>query len=320
MTSPVQTRGFDSCDPSAIHAFLAETYGTDLRIRAGDDGYRLVHRSVDAGPFALATIGQTASLDIGVGEIDGLVICRARTARVDRTCDGATHQLAPGEVFLATRPGLPFAVGWHPGEVEVCVLDLAVLAQVATAAPARRPGRIRFTDIAPATAALARQWRTTTTYVRDVVLTNPIASTQPLVIGNAARMLAASALTVFPNTAVTDPTIEDRRDATTATLRRAIAFMDEHADLDITAADIADAAAVSLRAVQLAFRRHLNTTPMAYLRRVRLDRAHHDLLLADPRRDTVSAIASRWGFASHSRFTAWYHASYGVPPRETLSA
>ncbi|MET8121957.1 helix-turn-helix transcriptional regulator [Micromonospora sp. NPDC005189] len=80
------------------------------------------------------------------------------------------------------------------------------------------------------------------------------------------------------------------------------------------------AAGVSLRAVQLAFRRHLGTTPMAYLRRIRLVRAHHDLVRADPGQETVSGIASRWGFASHSRFTARYHASYGVPPRETLHA
>ncbi|GAB3938340.1 helix-turn-helix transcriptional regulator [Micromonospora vulcania] len=215
---------------------------------------------------------------------------------------------------------MPSTLRWQPGAVELCVLDLGVLAQVAAAAPARRPGQIRFTDLGPAATALARQWRNTTSYITDVVLTNPIASAQPLVIGNAARMLAAAALTVFPNTAVTDPTIEDRRDASTATLRRAITFMDEHADRDISAADIANAAAVSVRAVQLAFRRHLGTTPMAYLRRIRLDRAHHDLVRADPHRDTVSAIASRWGFANHSRFTARYHASYGVPPRETLKA
>ncbi|PWR08749.1 AraC family transcriptional regulator [Micromonospora acroterricola] len=316
----MQIQRFDSNDAVATHHFLAATYGTQLRIHGGDKGYRLVHQRVDTGPFALATIDQTACLDIGVGDIAGLVVCRTRTARVARTCDEVTHRFAPGDVFLGTRPDLPFTVRWHPGEVEVCVLDLAVLAQVASTAPARRPGRIRFTDIGPAAAALARQWRNTTTYVSDVVLNNPVASTQPLVIGNAARMLAATALTVFPNTAVSDPTIEDRRDASTSTVRRAIAFMEEHADRDISAADIAGAAAVSLRAVQLAFRRHLGTTPMAYLRRVRLDRAHHDLVRADPRRDTVSAIASRWGFANHSRFTARYQASYGVPPRETLNA
>ncbi|MCO1596944.1 helix-turn-helix transcriptional regulator [Micromonospora sp. RHAY321] len=320
MTSPVQTRGFESRDPAAIHHFLARTYETDVRIRGGDGGYRLAHQRVDAGSFAIAAIGQTGHLDVGVGGIDALVICRNRTAQLERAADGSVHRFGPGDVFLTTRPNRPFEVSWQPGGVELCVLDLAVLAQVATAAPARRPGQIRFTDLGPATAALARQWRNTTRYVSDVVLTNPISSAQPLVIGNAARMLAAAALTVFPNTAVTEPTVQDRRDAGTATLRRAITFMDEHADQDISATDIANAAAVSLRAVQLAFRRHLGTTPMAYLRRIRLDRAHHDLVRADPRRDTVSAIASRWGFANHSRFTARYHASYGVPPRETLNA
>ncbi|MEH1167700.1 helix-turn-helix transcriptional regulator [Micromonospora sp. CPCC 205539] len=319
MTSPLHAQVFESRDPAEIHEFLAATYDPALRLGGGEDGYRLVHRRVDTGPFALATTGQTADLDIRVDDIGGLVVCRTRTARVERACDGSADRFDPGDVFLVTRPHLPGALRWEPGEVEICVLDLAVLAQVATTAPARRPGQIRFTDLGPATPALARQWRNTTRYITDVVLTNPITSAQPLVIGNAARMLAAAALTVFPNTAVTDPTTSDQRDASPATVRRAVAFMDEHADQDITAADIASAAGVSLRAVQLAFRRHLGTTPMAYLRRIRLDRAHHDLVRADPRRDTVSAIASRWGFASHSRFTARYHASYGVPPRETLN-
>ena len=90
-------------------------------------------------------------------------------------------------------------------------------------------------------------------------------------------------------------------------LRRAIGFVDEHADEDITAADIARAAQVTVRAVQLAFRRHL-----------RLDRAHHDLLAADPGRTSVTTIAHRWGFASASRFAASYRKAYGLPPSVTL--
>ncbi|MGW5559699.1 helix-turn-helix transcriptional regulator [Micromonospora sp. NPDC003944] len=317
--SPVQTHNFDSRDPAAIQEFLSATYDPKLRIQSRN-GYRLTHHRVDTGPFAMATTRQTGHLEIGASTLDGLVVGRARTARVDRSCAGSAHRFGPGEVFLVTRPEEPCAVRWHPGDVELCVLDLSVLAQVATTAPARRPGRIQFTELGPASTALARQWRNTTSFVRDVVLTSPAAGAQSLVIGNAARMLAAAALTVFPNTAFTEPTAADRNDATTATLRRAIAFLEEHADRDISAADIAGAAGVSLRAVQLAFRRHLGTTPMAYLRRTRLVRAHHDLIRADPHQETVSAIASRWGFASHSRFTARYHASYGVPPRETLNA
>jgi len=50
--------------------------------------------------------------------------------------------------------------------------------------------------------------------------------------------------------------------------------------------------------LQRAFRQYRDTTPMGYLRRIRLDHAHRELLTADPSRgDTVSAIAARWGFA-----------------------
>ncbi|MGW2627579.1 AraC family transcriptional regulator [Micromonospora taraxaci] len=320
MTSaPVQAHQFDSRDPATIHQFLSRTYDPKLRLQSRS-GYHLSHHGVDAGPFAIATTRQNSHLDIDASTLGGLVVGSTRSARVDRACDGSADRFGPGDVFLVTRPGRPCTVRWQPGEVELCVLDLSVLAQVATTAPARRPGPIRFTDLGPTSAALARQWRDTTSFVSAVVLNSPAASTRPLVIGNAARMLAAAALTVFPNTAFTEPTAVDRHDASSATLRRAITFLEEHADQDISAADIADAARVSVRAVQLAFRRHLGTTPMAYLRRIRLDRAHHDLVRADPRQETVSAIASRWGFASHSRFTARYHASYGVPPRETLHA
>ncbi|MEU0560255.1 helix-turn-helix domain-containing protein [Dactylosporangium sp. NPDC006015] len=70
--------------------------------------------------------------------------------------------------------------------------------------------------------------------------------------------------------------------------------------------------------LQLAFRRHLDTTPMAFLRGVRLSRARGDLLAAtagDGR--TVTAIAARWGFTV-SRFSQHYHATYGELPSQTL--
>jgi AraC-like DNA-binding protein len=70
--------------------------------------------------------------------------------------------------------------------------------------------------------------------------------------------------------------------------------------------------------VQLAFRRHLNTTPMAYLQQVRLERARAELLAADPRQETVTALALRWGFSSPSRFSALYRRAYGTVPSKTL--
>ncbi|WP_433532305.1 AraC family transcriptional regulator [Micromonospora sp. CA-263727] len=313
------THRFDSRDPDTIHAFLTSAYGTEMTIRAAE-GYRFRHHRVDAGPFCLETMEQSTRLEIDVGRIGALVVVQVVSGRIDRTCAGVSGRFGPGDVFLAAAPGRPYSMSWLPGRVKSCLLDLSVLAKVAGGTLPGRAGTIRFTGLAPASPALARLWRHTTSYLDHVVLRNPYAYRQPLVIANAARMLAASALAVFPNTITGRPAATDRRAATNATLRRATAFIDEYADRDIVAADIAAAAQVSLRALQLAFRRHLDTTPMAHLRRVRLDRAHHDLLQADPRQETVSAIASRWGFLSHSRFTARYHATYGIPPSRTLHA
>jgi transcriptional regulator GlxA family with amidase domain len=133
------------------------------------------------------------------------------------------------------------------------------------------------------------------------------------------RVVRPSAAPVTaPGSTLTGLAAQDRFDSSPATLRRAVAFIDEHADRHLTVADIAAASFVTVRAVQLAFRRHLDVTPMAYLRRVRLRRAHLDLLAADPARESVIAVAYRWKFSSASRFTAYYRSTYGVLPSHTL--
>jgi transcriptional regulator GlxA family with amidase domain len=101
-------------------------------------------------------------------------------------------------------------------------------------------------------------------------------------------------------------------------LRRATAFIHENAHRDITLSDIAAAVNLTPRSVQYTFRRHLGTTPLEYLRRVRLDRAHRELQAADPRVDTVMAIAGRWGFSHAGRFSSVYKRTFGSPPSETL--
>jgi len=88
---------------------------------------------------------------------------------------------------------------------------------------------------------------------------------------------------------------------------------------DLSLLDIARTVSITPRALQYAFRRHLDTTPTSYLRKVRLDRAHTDLLNADPTRgDTVGSIAMRWGFLHLGNFAASYRDAYGTTPRQTL--
>ncbi|WP_237159349.1 helix-turn-helix transcriptional regulator [Mycolicibacterium rhodesiae] len=138
-----------------------------------------------------------------------------------------------------------------------------------------------------------------------------------LVVGGAVSLLASTLLHVFPNTFADAKHVEHPQ-VSAPLVRQAIDFIQANCVRDISMSDIASAINVTPRAVQYMFRRHLDTTPMAYLRRVRLDRAHRDLLAADPAHDTVSAIATRWGFAHTGRFSQVYRAEFGESPSVTL--
>jgi AraC-like DNA-binding protein len=222
-----------------------------------------------------------------------------------------------GDVFLPVQPDRHYDASVDDADVELALLPPDLLAQVAAGAPARTARALRFTGHHPVSAAAAAMWNSTYDFVRDnLIAIRDLDGT--LLEGNAARLLAATALAVFPNNAVREPTADDRRDAHPDTLRRAISFIDDNAHRDISAADIAGSAHVTIRSLQLAFRRHLGSTPMAHLRRVRLERAHQDLVDSDGATVTVGAIAARWGIIGHSRFTSLYRAAYGVAPSSTL--
>ncbi|HUD32341.1 MAG TPA: AraC family transcriptional regulator [Variovorax sp.] len=100
-------------------------------------------------------------------------------------------------------------------------------------------------------------------------------------------------------------------------VRRAIEFM--HANLlrPLRLEDIAVASQTSARALQMGFRQFRDTTPMDYLRRLRLDGARNELIHCPPG-TSVADVAYRWGFAHHGMFASRYAKLFGEPPSATL--
>jgi transcriptional regulator GlxA family with amidase domain len=84
-----------------------------------------------------------------------------------------------------------------------------------------------------------------------------------------------------------------------------------------TVADLARIAGTSARSLHYAFHGQYGTTPMRYLRQVRLDRAREDLAHAH---GTVADIAYYWGFTNLSRFARAYRDRFGEFPAATLDA
>jgi AraC-like DNA-binding protein len=85
-----------------------------------------------------------------------------------------------------------------------------------------------------------------------------------------------------------------------------------------TVGELAAAVSTSVRSLQESFRRTLDTTPMAYLRRLRLERVREDLMTARSGSVTVSEVAARWGFPHVSRFANAYAERFGELPSATL--
>lgn len=308
-----QGHEFSTTDPELAREFLNQTYGMQVLVSNREGMTRLAATVTDAGPFTVSDMTLPGDLTFGITGSDTVSIDTviAGTVQVDRAKD--TNRYQPGDVMLGSWPQASFTSRTHRVRGRALTLPVSLLYTVAGRAPS---APLRFVSPRPASAADRTRWTNTTGYI-DTLLASPAAAS-PLIIGSTARLLAATVLVAFPNSWDTDPAARDRTDASTATLRRAIAFIDEHAARDISVADVAAAAHVTIRAVQIAFRRHYGTTPAGYLRRVRLDRARQDLLAADPARESVTAVAYRWGFASPGQFTAAYQQAYGVTPDQTL--
>lgn len=103
-----------------------------------------------------------------------------------------------------------------------------------------------------------------------------------------------------------------------AHVRRVERYIEAHAGDAIRLADLVHVSGVSARSLQDGFRRFRSTTPMKYLRDVRLRRVHAQLSAAEPGEATVFEIALRWGFGSPGRFAHEYAARFGEKPSQTL--
>nr|WP_298097255.1 helix-turn-helix transcriptional regulator [uncultured Shinella sp.] len=98
-------------------------------------------------------------------------------------------------------------------------------------------------------------------------------------------------------------------------VKRAIDYMVANAGQPLQAKDIAQAAGVSVRALQIAFQRFKDTTPLDFLRRLRLEGAHRALLT--PGAGPIADVAKDWGFAHMGRFSDLYKTAFGELPSET---
>ncbi|MEU1344748.1 AraC family transcriptional regulator [Streptomyces sp. NPDC005827] len=129
------------------------------------------------------------------------------------------------------------------------------------------------------------------------------------------RLLVSGLLLAQPHT-YTEELLRPQSPAYPRMVRKAVDLIDANPETPFTVGDLAQAAGISARRLQEGFREHVGVTPMTYLRNVRLERVHTELLAGTT---GVTEAAWRWGFTHLSRFSAAYRRRFGVAPSETLA-
>jgi AraC-like DNA-binding protein len=298
--------------------FLSTQYAPMRIGRENGEARTRVQRAV-AGAVSVDRLDFGFEMTYDVTPLGRISLCDISSGTIEDHAPEGQQQatFGAGELFSFSPPDRGYRGRINHASYTITMLDPAVFDDLVGRRSDGAP--VRLLDHRPASPAAAARLRAAIDHLDRHVLATPAAEQSPLVVANAVRYVAAQVLDTFASTAALDPDAIDERDARPATLRRAIAYIEEHAGLDLTPAEIAEAAHVSVRALQLAFRRHLDTTPMAYLRRVRLEGAHRDLVAGDPADgSTVSTIAARWGFGHQGRFGISYREAYGETPGRTL--
>ena len=102
-------------------------------------------------------------------------------------------------------------------------------------------------------------------------------------------------------------------------INRVVEYIREHCQQlpDIT--QLCQIAQLSERSLQYGFKEMFGITPVHYLRIIRLNGAHKELLTLDKSTMSVAQVALNWGFVEFGRFSRDYKALFDQLPSQTLA-
>ena len=93
-------------------------------------------------------------------------------------------------------------------------------------------------------------------------------------------------------------------------------YIDANLQEPLSVGQLAALVGLSVRGLQLQFQRQAGCSPMAFVRRRRLEAAHRELAAGGPA-GSVTEVAYRWGFGHLSHFAGAYRSLFGESPSET---
>jgi AraC-like DNA-binding protein len=318
---PVQRSEFSSRDEGEVEEFIRQMYiGNHTRFIAVNEQARFTATVAQSDGIAADRIRTTVDYCATTEPFDYFFFLALSHGRMTVKSGRDELRLPSRSVFFYPL-NVPLEVGVFDVIARTLRLPAARLAAVAEEMAGIDPAGLRFESISPVTPAMGQHWFALMDLASNALLANDSVMTHPVLAEELTRTVAVTALHTFPNTAMTAPYQPNPGWVPPATVRRATDFMQARAELPLTLDQVAAASGVSGRALQYAFRRYYGTTPIGYLRRIRLERADAELRAADPDSGVqVGAVARKWGWASPSQFSLAYQERFGVRPSHTLKS
>ncbi|TNM69190.1 helix-turn-helix domain-containing protein [Streptomyces sp. NP160] len=313
--TPVHRTVF-SADESEVTGFIRQTYAENSSrfapIREGARFSALTHDVPGLGADRVRT-----SIDYSGTSAEGFSDFTFFLVHA-----GSVHVDSPVGSVTATAGDVAFYPLGTPVEFAMDGFDVTTLRlpshHVDDAARLLADGPVTFGALTPVSPAAHRYWRSLLKLVAGALADPDSPLGSPLLAAEMARTAAVACLHVFPHSATSQHHLREPAGPMPATVRRAVAHIEARAHEPVQLHEIAAAAGATPRALQHGFRRHLGTSPLGHLRRVRLELAHRELRSADPAHETVAAVAARWGFANAGRFAAAHLEAFGELPSQTL--
>jgi AraC-like DNA-binding protein len=292
----------------------------EMTILGDPDSFSLNQRVGSLGPLTVGEIGFSTDVRLDCGELhDSYHVNIPMSGHIESEHRGV-HATADSELATVYQPDVHTALPYWPRQTRVlCIkFDRSVVdAALRDALGNTTTKQIDFAHTMPIHSGSGRAWAQMVMMLNDQVSRPDSFLREPMVglpfIDSLVRGLLVVADHPY-HSALVKPVAATR----SRLVDTAVEIIEADADLPLTVSSIAARSHGSVRSLQQGFRRDMEMTPMAYLREVRLRRAHRALVESDPSVTTVASIAHRWGFTNLGRFAETHAARYGEPPGVTL--
>ncbi|MBN8866499.1 MAG: helix-turn-helix transcriptional regulator [Solirubrobacterales bacterium] len=305
----------DTRDFEAARAAIAGAYAPHLLLPLGPvEEFHVRHTTMGDDVIEMSMLEHGIGVEIQPAEpVEGYCVLQPHRGAIEVAGRGARATVGDRAAAVVDQTAI-FSTRWQPGvRLSVVRIERQLVNRVLADLDSGDPGSDRRFDLPGAAAPdLGSSWASLVG-LAVTALDFEIDQQSELWWKDFQRHLVLAMAALQPSFHAS-PSISNAG-GSPAALRRAVAHIEAHADEPLSVAAVAEAARIGPRALQGAFRRHLGTTPTAYLRSIRLDRARAELA-REGMATTVSEVAYRWGFVNLSRFAVQFKEQFGLLPSE----